>query len=102
VRRVEYQYTCNAERLAGFMNQQAEYETGNGCNNFRDKDEIPVTDINEAIILETTVGRVGVCGFWGAGQGITTRNGCSIPRSYNAAMRPKNCAIQPVADSPDG
>ncbi len=31
--------------------------------------------------LETAVGRVGVCGFWGAGQGIMTRNGCSIPRS---------------------
>ena len=54
------------------------------------------------IILGTAVGRVGVCGFWGAGQGISTRNGYSIPRSYNAAMRPKNRAIQPVADSPNG
>ncbi|MDP1558235.1 MAG: hypothetical protein Q8K59_06270 [Nitrosomonas sp.] len=29
----------------------------------------------ESIILETSVGRDGVCGFWGAGQGATTRNG---------------------------
>ena len=65
MRRVEYQYTCNAENLAGFRKRHPEYKTGNGCNIFRDKEDIPVTDINEAIILETTVGRVGVCGFFG-------------------------------------
>jgi hypothetical protein len=75
------------------------------------------------MILETSVGRGGVCGFcelspdgempaypiWGAGHtrqpdglgtgGATTRNGCSIPRSCNAAMRRKNRAIRSVADS---
>jgi len=43
-----------------------------------------------------------VCGFPGAGQGATTRNGYSIARSCNAAMRPENRAIQPVALSPNG
>ena len=57
---------------------------------------------NDLFNLETAVGRVGVRGFWGAGQGIMTQNGCSIPGSYNVAMRPKNRAILPVADSPDG
>ena len=52
--------------------------------------------------LETSVERAGVCGFPGAGQGATTRNGRSIPRSCNAAMRPENRAIQPVALSPNG
>ena len=49
--------------------------------------------------LETSVERAGVCGFPGAGQGATTRNGHSIPfsRSCNAALRPENRAIQPVA-----
>jgi len=55
--------------------------------------------MSAALNLEIAVERVGVCGLWGAGQGITTRNGCSIPRSYNAAMRPINRAIQHVADS---
>ena len=70
-------------------------------------------------LLDSSVGRGGVCGFWGAWQGATTRNGCSIPRSCtrkgcprrerqqscslrrdNAAMRSKNRAIYPVANSP--
>ncbi|MDN5753965.1 MAG: hypothetical protein L0H15_11955, partial [Nitrosospira sp.] len=50
--------------------------------------------------LNPVVGRGEVCGFWGAGQGATTRNGRSIPRSCNAAMCRKNCAIHPVAASP--
>ena len=54
------------------------------------------------INLESSVERAGVCGFPGAGQGATTRNGCSIARSCNAAMRPENRAIQPVALSPYG
>ena len=29
----------------------------------------------DSMILVTAVGRVGVCGFWGAGQGITMPNG---------------------------
>ena len=53
-----------------------------------------------SVNLETSVGRGGVCGFLGAWQGATTRNGHSIPRSCNAARRPKNRAIRPVADSP--
>ncbi len=52
--------------------------------------------------LETSVGQAKVCDFWGAGQGVTTRNGRSIPRSYNAAMRHTNRAIWPVAGSPNG
>ena len=55
-------------------------------------------DLSSAvIILETLVEQVGVCGFAGAGQGVTTRNGRSIPRSYNTAMCPQNRAIQLVA-----
>jgi hypothetical protein len=68
------------------------------------------------MILETSVGQAKVCDFWGAGQGVTTRNGRSIPRSYtrkecprwerqqscsfrrdNAAMRHTNRVIWPVA-----
>jgi len=55
--------------------------------------------------LETSVERAGVCGFPGAGQGATTRNGRSIAFSFlkscNAAMRPENRAIQLVALSPN-
>jgi hypothetical protein len=54
------------------------------------------------IILKTSVERVGVCGFQGAGQGATTSNGYSIARRSNAAMRPENRAIRPVAFSPYG
>ena len=43
------------------------------------------------------------CAVFGVqGKAIMTSNGYSIPRSYNAALRPKNRAILPVADSPDG
>ncbi|MFA7241451.1 MAG: ATP-binding protein [Sulfuricellaceae bacterium] len=59
---------------------------------------LPVSRFN----LETSVERAGVCGFPGAGQGATTRNGHSIARSCNAAMHPENRAIQPVALSPNG
>ena len=67
-----------------------------------------------AFNLETSVERAGVYGFPGAGhtrrpyglgtRGATTRNGYSIPFSIscNAAMRPENRAIQPVAFSPNG
>jgi len=105
------------------------------------------TTKSDFIILNPAVGRGGVCGFWGAGQGATTRNGATaqggavpsagrcdpvagcgrhktrsrhplrcpipasrgpscdaprrpIPRSCNAATRPKNRTIRPVADSP--
>ncbi|MEO6432113.1 MAG: hypothetical protein ABIO50_10225, partial [Nitrosospira sp.] len=53
--------------------------------------------------LNPVVGRGEVYGFWGAGQGATTRNGRSIPRSCNAAMCRKNCAIHHVAPlTPEG
>ena len=62
-------------------------------------DEAP--DLTEIYFnLNPVVGRGDVCGFWGAGQGATTRNGYSISRRCNAAMRHKNRAIRPVADSP--
>lgn len=54
--------------------------------------------INKQIILETAVEQVEVCDFCGEGQGVTTRNGYSIPRSYNTAILCKNHAIRPVAD----
>ena len=38
----------------------------------------------------------------GAGQGATTRNGCSIPRRCNAALCRQNRAIRPVAFTPNG
>jgi hypothetical protein len=47
--------------------------------------------------LETAVGRGGVCGCGGAGQGVTTRNSTTIPRSYNAAMRRHSRTIRLVA-----
>ena len=63
--------------------------------------------------LDSSVGRAGVCGFPGTGhtrrpyglgtRGATLLHGHSIPfsflRSCNAAMRPENRAIQPVAFS---
>ena len=52
--------------------------------------------------LYSSVGRGGVYGYGGAGQGATTRNGYSIPRSCNAAMRRQNRAIRHVADLPSG
>ena len=51
------------------------------------------------MILETAVGRGGVCGYGGAGQGAARRNGHSIATSCNAALRRQNRAIRPVADS---
>ena len=51
------------------------------------------------IILEAAVGRGGVCGYGGAGQGAARRNGHSIATSCNAALRRQNRAIRPVADS---
>jgi len=68
----------------------------------------------ESIILETSVERAGVCDFPGAGH--TRRPSAwaqeaqlccmvipfSFLRSCNAAMRPENRAIQPVALSPYG
>ncbi len=51
------------------------------------------------IILKTAVGRGGVCGYGGAGQGATRRNGRSIATSCNAARRRQNRAIRPVATS---
>jgi clan AA aspartic protease len=62
---------------------------------------IPLEDM-DLIILDSSVERAGVCGFAGAWQGATTRNGHSIPRSCNTAMRPQNRAIQSVALSPYG
>jgi hypothetical protein len=56
----------------------------------------------ERFNLETAVGRGGVRGCGGVGQGATTRNGHSIPRRSNAALRRQSRAIYPVADSPSG
>ena len=50
--------------------------------------------------LKTAVGRGEVYGFLGAWQGTATRNGYSISRICNAAMRTKNRDIHLVADSP--
>ena len=47
--------------------------------------------------LNLAVGRCRVCGFRGAGQGATTRNGCSIPRSCNAVLCREKRAICFVA-----
>ena len=51
------------------------------------------------IILEAAVGRGGVCGFVGVGQGAARRNGRSIATSCNDTLRRQNRAIRPVADS---
>ncbi len=47
--------------------------------------------------LESSVEHREGCFGGGAGQGITTRNSCSIASSYNAAMRRHRCAIFGVA-----
>ncbi|WP_090566427.1 hypothetical protein [Nitrosomonas sp. Nm33] len=52
--------------------------------------------------LDSSVGQDGVCDFASAGQGATMRNGRSIPKSCNAAMRLQNCAIRPAAETPRG
>ena len=39
--------------------------------------------------LNPAVGRGGVYGFWGAGQGATTRNGHSIPRELQRCHAPR-------------
>ena len=49
------------------------------------------------MILDSLVEQVEVCVCGGAGQGITTKNSHSIPRSYNAAMCHRKRAIQLVA-----
>ena len=49
------------------------------------------------MILETVVERDAVCVTRRAGQGATTRNGCSIARRSNAAMRDEGHAIRLVA-----
>ncbi|WP_143032463.1 hypothetical protein [Nitrosomonas sp. Nm33] len=54
------------------------------------------------IYLDSSVGQDGVCDFASAGQGATMRNGRSIPKSCNAAMRLQNCAIRPAAETPRG
>ena len=51
----------------------------------------------EGFNLKPAVERVGGCGCGGAEQGATTRNGHSLPRSCNTAMRRQNRAIRPVA-----
>ena len=51
----------------------------------------------ESVNLETAVGQGGGCVCGGAGQGATTRNSQSIPRSCNAAMRRRRRAVRPVA-----
>jgi len=52
---------------------------------------------DNSMILESSVEQVEgyVCG--GVGQGIRTRNSCSIPRSYNVAIHRRKRAIRPVA-----
>ncbi len=47
--------------------------------------------------LESSVGQGEVCVCGGAGQGVTTRNSRSIPRSDNAAMGRRKRAIRLVA-----
>src|SRR5512137_2493013 len=52
--------------------------------------------------LETVVERSVVCVHRGVGQGATTRNGRSIPRRSNTAMRREGRAIHFVATHPMG
>ena len=42
-------YTCSAAHLAEFKIKHPNYKTGKGCINFREKDEIPETDIKDVI-----------------------------------------------------
>jgi hypothetical protein len=42
-------YTCSAENIATFKEKYGTIKTGKGCINFRDKDEIPLSDLDSVI-----------------------------------------------------
>ena len=42
-------YTCGSHHLEGFRAKHPEIKTGKGCINFKDKDELPLQDI-EAVV----------------------------------------------------
>ena len=42
-------YTCSANHLAEFKQQHPDYKTGQGCINFRAKDDIPETAVKQVV-----------------------------------------------------
>lgn len=42
-------YTCSSQHLESFKKKHAEIKTGKGCINFRDRDEIPLQDLEPVI-----------------------------------------------------
>jgi len=42
-------YTCSPANIAEFKEKHSSIKTGKGCINFRDKDEIPLTDLDSVI-----------------------------------------------------
>ncbi len=51
-------YTCSAEHLASFKAAHPDIKTGKGCINFRDRDEIPLDDV-ETVIHSAMRGKHG-------------------------------------------
>ena len=42
-------YTCSAEHLAPFKQKHPKINTGKGCIRFRDRDELPLDDLEQVI-----------------------------------------------------
>jgi len=42
-------YTCGAHHLENFKSKHPDIKTGKGCINFKDKDDIPLADLNSVI-----------------------------------------------------
>ncbi|MBT8333043.1 MAG: DUF1801 domain-containing protein [Desulfobacterales bacterium] len=42
-------YTCSFAHIAEFKDKHGTIKTGRGCINFRDRDEIPLTDLDSVI-----------------------------------------------------
>ena len=47
-------YTCGPQHLEVFKNKHPKIKTGKGCINFRDKDEIPFSTLEDVIISAIT------------------------------------------------
>lgn len=42
-------YTCSAEHIAGFKRRHPTIKTGTGCINFRDRDDLPLEDLEPVV-----------------------------------------------------
>ena len=42
-------YTCGYHHIEGFKEKHPDIKTGKGCINFRDKDDLPINDIEQVV-----------------------------------------------------